>query len=331
MPKISIITPSYNRGWSIEACLKSLQAQTFTDYEHIIVDGGSSDSSLEIVNSYKEHDPRISLISEPDLGMYDAINKGLQRARGEIVAYLNTDDFYLPEALLNIVREFDSKPNLDLIYGNWFSWYPEKTSVEFLPVRKFSKYDMAIFATLPQPSVFFKRSVLDLAASFDLKYKLVADNEFFSRIMCLGITSKHIDYYISGQTVHSGNLLVGNDNATYEALNECENYRVKRQKKLLDSNKKFKNSLMLIISKIRKLSFPFEWRFGLIIHFAKSILFVGKILYFPWKFKFGRFSYKSLFYYLLPSGIRKVGPFYIVNSDQFKSYLRFSPPDPNKK
>jgi glycosyltransferase involved in cell wall biosynthesis len=328
MPKISIITPSFNRGWSIEACLKSVQNQNFLDYEHIVVDGGSCDDTLDIVTGYQEHDSRIILISEPDLGMYDAINKGLVIARGEIVAYLNTDDFYLPGALSRIVEEFDLIPSSDLIYGNWFSWYPEKGAVEFLPVGHFSFSDMAVFSTLPQPSVFFKRTVLNYCSHFDLAYRLVSDNDFFSRVMCSGLTSHSIDFYLSAQTVHSGNLLVGNESAHNEALRECENYRRQRQAELINCNNSVKNSIKLLLSKNRKFLFPFEWRFRLLIHLAKSIVFPRQISRFPWRFRFGRFSIKNLFYYSMPSFMRKIEPFYVVDSASFKAYLGFSPPDP---
>lgn len=308
-----------------------MQAQNFLDYEHIIIDGGSTDNTLDIVTSYLERDSRITLISEPDLGMYDAINKGLVRACGDILAYLNTDDFYLPGALSRIVEEFDLVPSVDLIYGNWFSWYPEKDAVEFLPVGNFSFSDMAIFSTLPQPSVFFKRTVINSVSNFDLTFELVADNEFFSRVLCSGLMSKSIDFYISAQTVHSGNLLVGNESAHDKALRECEAYRNKRQNELLNHKNTFKNSIKLMISKGRKFLFPFEWRYRLVTHLAKSLVFSRQISRSPWRYGFGRFCKKNLFCYLMPGIIRKTEPFYVVNLASFRAYLGFSPPSPKRK
>ena len=209
-PRITIVTPSFNRGWSIRSCIESLRSQTFVDYEHIIVDGGSTDDTLKILHEVSEADSRIKYITEPDNGMYDAVNKGMRLASSEIVAYLNTDDFYLPHTLEQVLRAFAENPDVSMLYGHWMSWHSEINFLEILPVLNYSAADLALFAVLPQPSVFFKRKVFESIGGFDLSYKLLADNDFFSKAAVNGFKFKRIDEYLAVQTVHSGNLLAGN-------------------------------------------------------------------------------------------------------------------------
>src|SRR4030066_1952836 len=91
-PKVSIITPSYNRAGMIETAIQSVLSQNFPEVEHIIIDGGSTDGTLDVLKKY----PHLRVVSEPDQGMYDALNKGLNLATGEIIGFLNTDDYYAP-------------------------------------------------------------------------------------------------------------------------------------------------------------------------------------------------------------------------------------------
>ena len=115
MFKISIITISYNAEVTIEKTLKSIKSQSYDNIEHIIVDGGSKDNTLEICNSY----PHVSkIISEPDKGVYDAFNKGIKLATGDVIGFLNADDtFYNENSIQDIVDAF-SNNETDIVYGN---------------------------------------------------------------------------------------------------------------------------------------------------------------------------------------------------------------------
>src|SRR5690349_9655830 len=104
-PLVSIVTPSLNRVDLIESTLRSVRSQSYPNVEHIVVDGGSTDGTLEVLRRY-EGTYGLRWMSEPDQGMYDAINKGLAMARGEILAYLNTDDLYLPWTIDTVVSTF---------------------------------------------------------------------------------------------------------------------------------------------------------------------------------------------------------------------------------
>jgi glycosyltransferase involved in cell wall biosynthesis len=260
-PFISIVTPSYNRGWSIRSCIESLQSQSYTNYEHIIIDGGSKDDTLEILNEAAKGDSRIRFISEPDSGMYDAVNKGMLLAKGDIFTYLNTDDLYFPHTLEIVVNAFESRPEFSMLYGHWMSWHPETKFLEILPVLSYNVNDLISFAVLPQPSVFFKRQVFESIGGFDLTYKLLADNDFFSKAAVNGYKLERIDDYLSIQTVHSGNLLAGNLEARLLAKHEGVRYRQSRKNEHI---RKIPSEKSEKLSQIKKYALPISWRTNLV-------------------------------------------------------------------
>src|SRR5258706_6083465 len=114
-PRISIVTPSFNQAAYVDATIRSVLDQRYPNLEYIVVDGGSTDGSVDIIRRYED---RLTYwVSEPDRGQADAINKGLARATGEIRAYLNSDDLYLPGALLRVAAEYRAHPDADIICG----------------------------------------------------------------------------------------------------------------------------------------------------------------------------------------------------------------------
>jgi len=208
-----------------------------------------------------KEDSRIKYISEPDRGMYDAVNKGVKLAKADIVAYLNTDDFYFPNTLEKVFKFFEAKSALSMIYGHWMSWHPETEFSELLPVLSYNATDLTFFAVLPQPSVFFRRHVFDSLGGFDLSFKFLADNDFFSKAAVKGFKFERIDDYLSIQTVHSENLLAGNSEAILLAQREGEQYRQNRKNECI-LKKSYANSAR--ISKLKKFTLPISWRTNLV-------------------------------------------------------------------
>ena len=180
--KISIITVCYNSEATITETLKSVQAQTYPDVEHIIVDGKSKDSTLQIVSAY----PHIAkMISEKDAGIYDAMNKGVALATGEVIGILNSDDLYADNTVLeDVMRCFNEDKNLQILYGNLV--YVKKDDIGKV-VRKWKSgnYHGKFFEygnVPPHPALFVRSSVYKEAGNFNQQYRLSADYEFMLRI-----------------------------------------------------------------------------------------------------------------------------------------------------
>lgn len=273
--KLSIVTPSFNRGWCIESCISSVSSQSYPPFEHYIIDGGSSDNTENVVNANTFEYLEFHAVN--DSGMYDAINQGFAKCTGDVFAYINTDDFYLPAAFETVMDLFRKDTELDLVYGNWVSWHPKKRFIEFLPVRFYSPDEVAQFANLPQPAVFFRSRVFEEFKGFDCSYSLVADNDFFSKIIVSGKKYKFVDEYIAVQTLHEGNLLNGQGAESVDdaAMTEITRFRRARQYELWDGSETsiFFRSRRAVVSE--RIEFV-RIRIRLMRHIIKSILFAGK-------------------------------------------------------
>ncbi|WP_134670267.1 glycosyltransferase family 2 protein [Halorussus marinus] len=116
-PFLSVVTPSYNQREYVERTIESIRSQNFEDYEHIVVDGGSTDGSLDVLREYEDEYP-LRWISEPDDGIGNAVNKGIELANGEWIGWQNTDDFYLPGAFQAFEDVVRANPNTDIVYGD---------------------------------------------------------------------------------------------------------------------------------------------------------------------------------------------------------------------
>ncbi|MBX2992930.1 MAG: glycosyltransferase [Bacteroidetes bacterium] len=178
-PLVSIVTPTFNSSQFIARTLKCIADQSYLHIEHIIIDGGSTDGTLDILG----HQTRAKWISGPDNGMYDAINKGMKMATGEIVAYLNSDDLYFEDTVGRVVEFFDQNPDADLVYSDLL--YIDENG-ESLFVRKYPPFAWRMFAvldgsTIPQQTAFWRRRVLESAGYFDSTFKMAGDFEFFVR------------------------------------------------------------------------------------------------------------------------------------------------------
>jgi len=262
LPLISIVTPSYNRAWIIQRCIDCIRGQTYPNIEHIVVDGGSTDETLEILKK-NQSGYNLRWISEKDNGMYDAINKGIKLATGKIVAYLNTDDFYFPYTVELAVQKFLQDETISLVYGDWVTYYQATGFLEILPFLTYTKYDMARFGVLPQPTVFIRREIFSQLGYFDTNYKLLADNEFFTRVFVANLHVEKINEFLAGQVVHEGNLLAGNSEATRLALLESDRFHNFYQAQLMGSPQG-KNVFHQLYALVRSKTYRFIWRLRLI-------------------------------------------------------------------
>lgn len=179
-PRISIVTPSYNQGQFIEETIRSVLLQGYPNLEYIIIDGGSSDNSVEIIEKYEQY---LSYwVSEPDKGPTDAINKGWQKTTGEIIAYLNSDDAYLPGTLVTVAKAFQQQLDANIICGNELKVNSEGFIVEESNIKASDRLSLLNLNFISQPATFVKKSALDLAGGIDLSIKYTFDFELWLRI-----------------------------------------------------------------------------------------------------------------------------------------------------
>ena len=181
--KISIITATYNSEATIADTIHSIDTQTYGDIEHIIIDGLSSDATLAIVNSSKA--PWRQVFCEADQGLYDAMNKGIARASGDLIGILNSDDLYVDGDVLDKVACLFADPNTDACYADLV--YVDKLDTsKIVRYWKSSPYQNGLFQTgwmPPHPTFFVRRSVYERFGTFDLNYKLAADVELLMRFI----------------------------------------------------------------------------------------------------------------------------------------------------
>ena len=208
--KISVVTVAYNSAHTIAKTIGSVARQTYKDIEHLIIDGQSTDKTKQVVNEHRH--PRLIFNSEPDSGIYDAMNKGVQRATGEVIGILNSDDFYTHENVLSEVAEaFSTDPTLDVVLGD----------VDFVksgdlenPVRTYRasgfKIWMFRFGFMPpHPAVFVRKTAYRRVGCYKMGYKIAADFDFLLRLLLIDgakyqTTGKHWVRMLTGGASTSG-------------------------------------------------------------------------------------------------------------------------------
>lgn len=183
-PKVSIVTPSYNQGAFLEETIRSVLLQGHPNLEYIVMDGGSTDQSVEILRKYE---PWLGYwVSEPDWGQSDAINRGFARATGEIFGWLNSDDTYERGSLSYITRYFASRPECDLVYGK--GWYLDASGKKTYPchwVRPFDRKLLLTFNFILQPAAFWRRLLWERTGGLDISYHWAMDWDWFIRATAL--------------------------------------------------------------------------------------------------------------------------------------------------
>lgn len=188
LPKISVVTPSYNQAQFIRATIDSVLSQEYPNLEYFVIDGGSTDGTIDILKSYGK---KLKWVSEKDSGQTDAINKGLRMAKGDVLAYLNSDDVYMPGTLKR-VGEYYGKTGADWITGDCIvidvSGNP--SSSNWL-IRGYKRFLMALYSPttlriadsmLPQPSTFWSRRAYAKVGEFNVKYHFVMDYDYWLRL-----------------------------------------------------------------------------------------------------------------------------------------------------
>ena len=186
MTLVSIVTPSYNQASYLEYTIQSVLHQDYPNIEYIVIDGASSDGSPEIIRRHAEpvgSTARIAWwVSEPDSGQAEAINKGFQQAHGEIIAWLNSDDLYLPGAVSRAVAALEGNPRLGMLFGDALTIDPRGRPLNHLSFGDWGLNELMAFRIICQPAVFMRREVLEAAGWLDLSYHFMLDHHLWLRI-----------------------------------------------------------------------------------------------------------------------------------------------------
>lgn len=192
--KISLITVCFNSEKTIKDTIKSVLKQTYKNYEYIIIDGKSNDKTLEIVNKYLEKESKIKMVSEKDKGIYDAMNKGIKLASGDIIGILNSDDLLKDEYVFERIIDEFKKTNASAVYGDLlFMDETLKTPVRNFIAHNYSKH----FAWHPpHPTLYVKKEVYEKIGDFNLEYKICADFDFMIRLIKGNFKFAYIKEYL---------------------------------------------------------------------------------------------------------------------------------------
>jgi hypothetical protein len=178
VPQFSVITPSFRQGVFIERTILSVLAQENVTFDYVVCDGGSDDGTVEILQRYGD---RLRWVSEPDRGQADAINKGIAMTQGEIIAWINSDDLYYPQAFEQVYAYFAAHGDVDVVYGQ-AQWVDERDCIiEPFPTEKWNYRRLQQTCFLCQPAVFFRRRLLEQMGSLDLSLHYCLDYELWLR------------------------------------------------------------------------------------------------------------------------------------------------------
>lgn len=223
IPKITVVTPCYNHAAYLRDTIESVQGQNYPNLEYIVMDGGSNDGSVDIIQDYARH--LAFWQSERDNGMYSAINLGMARASGDILAWLNADDYYLPGALHFAAANLNIE-SPELVFGNVFHFAQDSAENWGSDVeREHALKDLFKYDYIIQPAAFWTRRAWQLTGSLDETFQIVADWEWFARAKLKRIAFKPVSRYLAAyRIVRSGKTQQGGKKRNQELANILQRY-----------------------------------------------------------------------------------------------------------
>jgi len=220
--RLSIITPSFNQGRFLEATILSVLNQNYDNLEYIIIDGASSDESVEIIRRYECH--LAYWISEPDRGQVHAINKGIERITGDVAAFINSDDVYLPGAFAAAMNVFREEPECQWLCGDTVMFGEEhRTHLIEANVPKSAAHCLSWAFKAPQPGMFWRAPLMK--RMFDERWPYVFDCDLYTRLLLEGFTCRHLSVPLAKYRLHPGSKTVAEgDRMTSEFDALAEHY-----------------------------------------------------------------------------------------------------------
>ena len=233
--KFSIITPSLNQGRFIRDCIESVRAQGGVDWEHIVIDAGSTDETISVLKEY----PHLKWISEPDQGMSDGINKGFLKAEGDWVMWLNGDDYLLPDTLAKVAAFTAKNVQADIIYGECIFVDESK---KILRHRWEHEFDFSILlfygCYIPSTSTFIRRNVIAAGELLQTDYRVCMDFEYYVRLSERGFRFKFLPAPLACFRWHPTNTsMVHATRRSQERIRVQQEYLLRQGRKRLASEK----------------------------------------------------------------------------------------------
>lgn len=204
--RISIITPSFNQAQFLEETILSVLDQRYPSLEYIIIDGGSTDGSVDVIKRYED---RLAFwVSEADRGQAHAINKGLAKSTGEIVAFINSDDVYLPGALAKVAEHFGKSPGCEWLCGDTQMFGNDGAKPRRIEtvVPKSAAHCLSWAYTAPQPGMFWRRELI--GSGFDEGWRYCFDHELYVRLLLAGHKCEHLPAMLAGYRLHDSSKTV---------------------------------------------------------------------------------------------------------------------------
>lgn len=186
-PLLSVITVVYNWAETIQKTIDHVFLQDYKNFEYIIIDGMSTDNTSEIVSTYWD---RIVYIREPDEGLYDAMNKWIKLARGEVIGIINADDFYLPGTFAEVMKKFIGTRSIDIIHGNIID---SEKNWSYFESRPYPESLLRYWMCIKHPTCFVRKKVYDKIGVFNTSYKIAADYDFVLRAYMQGYHFYNLD------------------------------------------------------------------------------------------------------------------------------------------
>ena len=215
--KVSVVTPSFNQGRFIERTLRSVATQSGVRIDHMVVDGGSTDNTVEILKNF---DGTIRWVSEKDNGQTDAVNKGIRNTDSEIIGWLNSDDIYYPDAVSRVVAFFETHPEIDVVYGMADHIDQNDKAFEAYPSEPWNFERLKDTCFICQPAAFFRRPVVEKYGLLDDALHYCMDYEFWLRLGKAGVRFGHLEDKLAGSRLYAENKTLGSRVKVHAEIND---------------------------------------------------------------------------------------------------------------
>jgi glycosyltransferase involved in cell wall biosynthesis len=207
--KLSIVTPSYNQGKFLEETILSVLNQGYASLEYIVIDGGSTDESVDVIRRYEKY--LAYWVSEKDRGQVHAINKGVARATGDLFAYINSDDVYLPGAFNAVISYFEKNPDCEWLCGDTVMFGEgHPTQLVRARVPKSAAHALSWAYRAPQPGMFWRRALV--GDGFDEQWRFDFDHDLYVRLLLDGRACEHLDVPVAAYRLHAASKTVAESN-----------------------------------------------------------------------------------------------------------------------